>query len=286
MMNKFKEYKVKIEQKSSFPKEIPFGYFSHGTNRYGSKVGRHLQENKIIEHTFIFYDMNHIGRGIKARYARNNLNFIEFTLSLPTSSYEINLFIETCLYFSRYWTCSFIFDQNHITSSTLKGLKETWQIENSRMIKNIVNELKSSDDKVVSLIGAKYELFLGTKEANLLFPVTSSEEFSLWLHEKQEKAIYVPDLLNKNISQNVINYIIIPLDIPCLIPNDKDFYQLSNDLFVCFYENGKELCYVPYDLFLMYLPRQKTFYFDSCQKLVSSFEYEDISCLIQGDLYD
>ncbi len=285
-MSKLIEYKVKIEQKSTFPKDIPFGYFQYGNLQYGSYIGRHLQEGKIKENMFIFYEMNHIGRGIKVRYARNNSSFIEFTLSLPTCSNEINLFIETCLYFSRYWTCSFTFNQKHITSSTLRELENSWQIENTRMIKNMINEIKIDEDKVFVLPSAKYELYLGVQEANLLHPVTSSESFGSWLLHKQEKTIYVPDLFNKNINHHLSNYIIIPLDVPCLIPNTKDFYQSNDNLSVCFYDNGKELCFISYDLFLMYLPRQKTFYFDACQKLVSSFEYEDISCFIEDNYND
>ncbi len=285
-MNKLKEYKVKIEQKSSFPKEIPFGYFRHGAIKCGSYVGRHLQENKINDDSFIFYDNNHIGRGIKALYARDNFSFIELTLSLPTSFDEINLFIETCLYISQYWTCSFTFNQKHIMTSTLKELQESWQIENTRLIKDVINEIKTNADEVLILPCAKYELFFGAQEADLLYPVTSSKDFGLWLHDKQEKTVYVPDLMNKMIYHKSNDFIVIPLDIPCLIPNTKDFYQTSDNLHVSFYDNGQELCFIPYNLFLMYLPRQKTFYFDSCQKLVSSFEYEDISCLISEDLYD
>lgn len=282
-MNSLKEYKIRIEQKSSFPKEIPFALFKQNDIQYGSYVGMHLVNYKVIDNSFVFYRSSSIGRGIKAKFSNDKTSYIDFYLSLPTCSEEIKLFIDICLYFAGYWTCSVIYQNRHITKLQLKELEDSFELENIRLLKNLIADDKNNDDTPLLLSCAKYRLFFGSQEANLLYPVTSSKNFGLWLHTKQEKMIYVPDLMEKGNNYHPTYYIVIPLGVPCLIPNESKYIINNQELNVCFYEDGKELCYIPYDLFLMYLPRQKTYYFDSCQKLVSSFDYGDIACFMNGD---
>lgn len=282
-MNSLKEYKIRIEQKSSFPKEIHFDLFKQNDIQYGAYVGMHLVSHKINGNSFVFYRSSSIGRGIKVEFSSDKTSYIEFILSLPTCSEEIKLFIDTCLYFAGYWTCSVIYQNKHITKLQLKDLEEPFELENMRILKNLINEYKNNYDEILMLPSAKYRLHFGSQEASLLYPVTSCKNFGLWLHTKQEKMIYVPDLMEKGNNYNPTYYIVIPLGIPCLIPNEAKYIINNQELNVCFYDDGKELCFVPYDLFLMYLPRQKTFYFDPCQNLVSSFDYGDIACFMDGD---
>ena len=89
-MNRLKEYTIKIEQKSSFAKGIPFDYFLREDICYGSYTGLHLTNKKIDQHSLILYDTKHIGRGIKVNFSSNQSSFISFTLQLPTCSSEIN----------------------------------------------------------------------------------------------------------------------------------------------------------------------------------------------------
>ena len=277
-MNRLKEYTIKIEQKSSFAKGIPFDYFLREDICYGSYTGLHLTNKKIDQHSLILYDTKHIGRGIKVNFSSDESSFISFTLQLPTCSSEISLFIQNCLYFQKYWTSSVTLNDKHLTSSNIQEMEDYLQLENTRIIKDMVNDCIKDKSKIILLSCAKHLLFFGNFEANTFYPVTRSDSFGKWLHIQQEKKVYIPDLMKREQSDgSILYYLVLPLGIPCLLPKDKERYVSKyHELQVCFYDEGKELVFIPYELLINDLSVMKSKQYDSYQIWVDYFDYHDV----------
>ena len=277
-MNRLKEYTIKIEQKSSFAKGIPFDYFLREDNCYGSYTGLHLTNKKIDHHSLILYDTKHIGRGIKVNFSSDESSFISFTLQLPTCSSEINLFIQNCLYFQKYWTSSVTLNDKHLTSSNIQEMEDYLQLENTRIIKDMVNDCIKDKSKIILLSCAKHLLFFGNFEANTFYPVTRSDSFGKWIHIQQEKKVYIPDLMKREQSDgSILYYLVLPLGIPCLLPKDKERYVSKyHELQVCFYDEGKELVFIPYELLINDLSVMKSKQYDSYQIWVDYFDDHDV----------
>ncbi len=281
-MKKLVEYTIKFEQKSAFPKPISKELLLGNTLKYGSYTGLHLTDNKVDGGSFIAYLPTSIGRGIRITQDDEQVKYVNLTLKLPTTIEEIKEFMRISITIAKFWTCSISLDNKHLMLENLNNLEDKFQIKNLNVIKELVNECIENPYTVVPLDSAKHTLYFGKEEANLLTPVTKAKMFNDWLHAKQEKVVYIPDLVKHEESNGRIhNFIVVPLDIPCLLPNNKERYVSKyHDLEVCFYDEEKALCFIPYELFMMYLPKQKVFYFDSYQFLVSDFTMEDISCFL------
>ena len=141
-----------------------------------------------------------------------------------------------------------------------------------------LNDCIKDKSKIILLSCAKHLLFFGNFEANTLYPVTRSDSFGKWLHIHQEKKVYIPDLMKREQTDgSILYYLVLPLGIPCLLPKDKERYVSKyHELQVCFYDEGKELVFIPFELLINDLSVMKSKQYDSYQIWVDYYDDQDV----------
>lgn len=283
---------VSIKQKGFFKKEMPLEIILNNDLKFGcfGEDGIRLVEGEMGNGYFVAYNSNHMGRGFRVFWKKNEKNDIKLRALTPSHPNELDDFFDTVKRIADYWKCELEVDGTVMDVKDFLAKKDEYQQFNVNYIKEMIDAVATGKQENCTIICVMFPLIIGKEEA-IRFK-ENLDVFFQWMHEKQSLDAYygVPRFYQKGdhiFSGHVLTEearSIFPID-----PNDQielmniikngDIKCDENVLSLYSFTEDGVIGVIPYQCFIEYI-RDKCERFDDKHILVPDLPLDEMKKMI------
>ena len=272
--------------------KLSFGYFD------GVRLGEY--EEAMDPNDIIVYNPNCIGRGFTVDCDEEETKEVYMRLLYPTSSEEINDFVDCALRITKAWRGNVDIDMDgeETTIEDINNSRDMFRTTSLNALEDWSQDILKEEEEIdmINLFCAMWSLSVGKKEAAIFANEQSLDSFRDYMHEKQNiDAFYPKPMFYKDDKNSIIGRYVLSEEVTSIFPlkpvvpygfdNPETEEQLEIDQwFVAFYSFTEKdlIAEIDYEKAISLIPENKKEYYDASSILIDALSLNEIKDIIKN----